>query len=163
MEAKAQPSKRRSWGKSKEREKVMIVDQMEIEALTKSPLPATSEKDSPHDVSSSLLHPHLMSDHQLESILREMKVPILDSAKNESRRDQLLCLFKRHVVPKPQRAECLSEGKGKRKRRGVLHDEQESDTTTSGDDSAMEWTATAEERTGLAGNSEQSRKRLEVT
>ena len=133
----------------------MIVDQMEIEALTKQPVATTNEKNSILVGSSSLLHPNLLSDHQLESILREMKVPLLAPTKEESRRDQLVCLFKRHVVPKPQRAACSSERK--RKRRSLL--QEESDTgTTSGEDSAMEWMATVEERVGT-GNSEQDRKR----
>ena len=153
MEVKPQPTKKRSWGKSREREKVVIVDQMEIEALTKQPVATTNEKNSIPVGSSSLLHPNLLSDHQLESILREMKVPLLAPSKEESRRDQLLCLFKRHVVPKPQRAACSSERK--RKRRSLLQEESD---TTSGEDSAMEWMATVEERVGT-GNSEQDRKR----
>ena len=149
-------SKKRSWGKSREREKVSIVDQMEIEQLTKTPEAGTSETEACSSGTASLQHPHLMSDAQLENILRVMKVPLPSSTNEESRRDQLVGLYKKHVMPRPQRTGV--QGK-KRRKRG---EQQAADSNRVVEEDVMDWTTSAEERDNGECGQECERKRLEI-
>lgn len=132
MAAKNQPTKRRSWGRSREREKVVFVDQMEIDLLTRGET-ANEVRETPRSRTVELQHPELMKNHQLVAILKEMRVPLPVPSNGEPSRGDLLCLFKKHIVPRPQRT-CLT---GKRRMR--LDQAGSSDSNAWED--TMEWSA----------------------
>lgn len=136
----SQTPRRRAWGKPKERENILIVDQMEIDALPTQPISSATtstatQQSGPtlnlQDLQQNLHHPEMMLDQQLVSILREMRVPV--GADTERSREQLLLLFKKHVLPKPQRTR--SAHRRKRKSAAQIETTNEAgDTSWSGTD-----------------------------
>lgn len=109
MAAATEKTKRR-WGKSRHREKITIVDRMEIEdTLQKFAEEEKSFKDR-HEVASTptndepdLQQPELMSDFALVEALRKIKVPVPVYADGTPSRERLIYLFRQHVTPRPQR------------------------------------------------------------
>ena len=108
--ASTEKSKRR-WGKTRNREKITVVDQMEIEVtLQKFAEEVKSFKErheealtSKQDRELDLLQPELMSDFSLVEELNKIKVPIPVYAGGRPSRERLLYLFRQHVIPRPQR------------------------------------------------------------
>ena len=102
-EGRSGTQKRRSWGK-RHKGKVISLDQMDIEELTKL---QTSKRIHSSDNSSSAedkQHPELMSNQALVNRLSEMKVAIPVYSDGQPSRERLLYLFWKHVTPKPQRS-----------------------------------------------------------
>ena len=106
-------SKRRSWGK-RPKEKIAIIDQMEIEEAVKQTVLSDC---SPKIGSTDLQHPELMTTERLAGFLSGMKVPIPVYPDGKPSRERLIYLFKRHVMPKPQRDTIRGPGKWRRRRK----------------------------------------------
>ena len=107
--------KRRSWGKSRHREKIAIIDRMEVEEpLKQVHLPHTAAKSDEID----LQHPEFIRDEQLIEALSRLKVPIPVHSGGEPSREQLIDLFRRHVTPKPQREQSKGREWHRRRRKG---------------------------------------------
>ena len=158
-------AKRRAWGKPREREKVVCVDQMEIDKLAEETgtgirLEETDQSGKAANEVTNLQRPELMRNQQLMAALKKMGVPLPVSTSEKQSREQLLYLFKKHVMPRPQRKRLTV----KRRRR------QQLTTTDDGgsQDDAMEWgsasTGREEEGGGRVGvddwSEDVNRKRL---
>lgn len=102
------PAKRRSWGKCRQKEKVLCIDHMDVAELTK-----TNKSTYNRSRSEDLQHPELMSNQTIVDHLSEMKIVITD---RELSRERLFYLFRKHVSPKPQRSSFW------RRRRGVKNE-----------------------------------------
>ena len=109
MATDSEKTKRR-WGKSRHREKITIVDRMEIEdTLQKFAEEVKSFKDrhevarTPPNNEPDLQQPELMSNFALIEALRKIKVPIPVYADGKPSRERLIYLFRQHVTPRPQR------------------------------------------------------------
>lgn len=117
---------KRRWGKSRNREKITIVDRMEIEdTLLKI---AAEDKErrnvapSPEKQDLDLQQPELMTDFALVEALKKIRVPIPVYSDGTPSRERLIYLFRQHVVPRPQRTSRgrrLSRGKERRFRKKV--------------------------------------------
>ncbi len=97
--------KKRSWGRTVQRETINIVGNMEIE--TQDTLvnihikndAASQEGESTID----LQHPELLDTDSLVNLLKERRVPIPVYENGSASRERLIFLFRKHVVPRPQR------------------------------------------------------------
>ena len=155
----SKPAKRRVWGKPRERDKVVYVDQMEIELLSDaSGTDANLNMGESHCSESKVVdlqRPELMANYQLVASLKEMRVPLPDPAGGEQSRERLLYLFKKHVMPRPQRNRLT----GKRRRHQLAKAAGDGGTR----DDAMEWvTATRREDGGDDWSEDTNRKRLHI-
>ena len=105
-ETNTSPTKKRSWGRSMQREKINIVENMELEIPDK-PMTAGDSKAElapiSNETSVDLQHPEFLSTAKLVNLLTEHKVPIPVYEDGSTSRDRLLFLFKKHIVPRPQR------------------------------------------------------------
>lgn len=106
----AKEKAKRRWGKSRHREKITIVDRMEIEdTLQKFAEEVKSFKErrdavpTPKNHELDLQHPELMSDFTLVEALKKIKVPIPVYSDGTPSRERLIYLFRQHVTPRPQR------------------------------------------------------------
>lgn len=108
--ASAEKAKRR-WGKTRHRDKITIVDRMEIEdTLQKFAEEVKSFKERDEVASTpkqnhelDLQQPELMSNFTLVEALKKIKVPIPVYADGRPSRERLLYLYRQHVMPRPQR------------------------------------------------------------
>lgn len=98
------PTKRRSWGKSRQKEKVLCIDHMDVVELTR-----TNKSTSDRSRGEDLQHPELMSNQTIVDHLSEMKIVIPD---REPSRERLFYLFRKHVSPKPQRSSFWRKKRG---------------------------------------------------
>lgn len=137
--ASTEKSKRR-WGKTRNREKITVVDQMEIEVtLQKFAEEVKSFKErheealtSKQDCELDLLQPELMSDFSLVEALKKIKVPIPVYADGRPSRERLLYLFRQHVIPRPQRQSRRPARRRDRKLRRVGGQSASSNTEEAG-------------------------------
>ena len=119
-----QTKAKRRWGKSRHREKITIVDRMEIEETLQK---FASEVKERHSVAPSpdqekeetvdLQQPELMTDFALVEALKKIKVPIPVYSDGTPSRERLLYLFRQHVLPRPQRARRGRRLSGRRRER----------------------------------------------
>ena len=106
----AEKAKRR-WGKTRNRDKITIVDRMEIEETLQKFAEEVKSFKERHEVASTpkqnheldLQQPELMSDFALVEALKKIKVPIPVYADGRPSRERLLYLYRQHVMPRPQR------------------------------------------------------------
>ena len=130
----AKQEKRRSWGRARSKEKIAIVDQMEVDVLVKE----TGSVDKLTDVtcmatdSVDFQHPEIMSSESLVAILSQMRVPIPVYEDGKPSRERMIYLFKRHVTPRPQRDTYWRQLGRRRKRRRGEDIPMEVDDTCSG-------------------------------
>ena len=127
---------KRRWGKTRNRDKITIVDRMEIEDTLqkfaeevksfKERHEATSTHKQNHEL--DLQQPELMSDFALVEALKKIKVPIPVYADGRPSRERLLYLFRQHVIPRPQRQ---SRRPGRRRERKVKRIGGQADPSTS--------------------------------
>lgn len=163
--ASAEKVKRR-WGKTRNRDKITIVDRMEIEdTLQKFAEEVKSFKER-HEAASTpkqnhevdLQQPELMSDFALVEALKKIKVPIPVYADGRPSRERLLYLFRQHVIPRPQRQ---SRRPGRRRERKLRRIGGQTETSASSkakeaEPVAMEVDGTAESDDFWALNSDGS-------
>ena len=163
--ASSEKAKRR-WGKTRNRDKITIVDRMEIEdTLQKFAEEVKSFKER-HEAASTpkqnhgvdLQQPELMSDFALIEALTKIKVPIPVYADGRPSRERLLYLFRQHVIPRPQRQ---SRRHGKRRERKLRRTGGQIETSASSkaqeaESVAMEVDGTAESDDFWALNSDGS-------
>lgn len=103
------PPKKRCWGRSN-REKINIIENMELEIPdvkvnnTSSDDPVKTNTGTP---SIDLQHPELMSNSQLVNLLAERRVPLPVYEDGSYSRERLLFLFRKHILPRPQRKKLL--------------------------------------------------------
>lgn len=93
--ASGSDAKRRCWGRTtQQKEKIKIIENMELEVIDE----VVSEAGTV-----DLQQPELMSTENLTRILTERKVPIPVYGNGTASRERLLFLFRKHIVPRPQR------------------------------------------------------------
>ena len=96
--------KKRAWGKSKEQDKVTIIENMELELPDKPKLDdSRTVIDEDRKEVTDLQHPEMLSNERLVKVLSEMKVPIPVYQNGSPSRDRLIYLFRKYVMPRPQR------------------------------------------------------------
>lgn len=130
----AKQEKRRSWGKARSKEKIHIVDQMEVDVLVKEASPVDKLTDGTCMATTSVdfQHPELMGSESLVAILSGMRVPIPVYEDGKPSRERLIYLFKKHVTPRPQRKTYWRQLGRRRKRRRGEDTPMEVDDTCSG-------------------------------
>ena len=102
---------KRRWGKTRNREKITIVDKMEIEETLQKFAEEVKLSEKRHEVAPTpkqnheldLQQPELMSDFALVEALKKIKVPIPVYVDGRPSRERLIYLFRQHVIPRPQR------------------------------------------------------------
>lgn len=118
-------AKRRSWGKTKPREEISIINHEKIEETLKAIAEETKHSEVSLERSSSnltdLQYPELMSNDALVTRLKYIKVPIPVYPDGKPSRERLLHLYKVHVLPRPQRAKWRNR---KKKNGGMSQDDQ---------------------------------------
>ena len=99
------PQKKRCWGKSTQREKISIVENMELEVPDRVVISSfnTQSTSTGREKSVDLQHPELLSNEVLVRLLTERLVPIPVYENGSASRERLVYLFRKHVVPRPQR------------------------------------------------------------
>ena len=138
----AEVKKRRSWGKSLQRDAVTVLDgnglkdtlkKLEEEAReNKSRIKETlkvynngdSNTNPPSLSSLELQQPELMSNDRLVDALTKIKVPIPVYPDGSPSRERLLYLYRTYVLPRPQRARRQwrqARRRGKRKNDGQVY------------------------------------------
>ena len=128
--------KRRSWGKARSREKIAVIDQMEVDVLMKVSSRSADKRATCVDTSDiDLQHPELMASDTLTAILSQRRVPIPVYEDGNPSRERLIYLFKKHVTPQPQRDSYWRRTgrRGWRKRRRTEETPMEVDDTGAGD------------------------------
>ena len=128
--------KRRSWGKARSREKIAVIDQMEVDVLMKESSRSADKRATCVDTSDiDLQHPELMASDTLTAILSQRRVPIPVYEDGKPSRERLIYLFKKHVTPQPQRDSYWRRPgrRGWRKRRRTDETPMEVDNTGAGD------------------------------
>ena len=105
--------RKRSWGKSRQREDVTIISREKIEETLQT-LAEEAEKCKTTSNSSSrattstgemdLQYPELMSDESLVTALKRIKVPIPVYPNGRPSRERLLHLYRTNILPRPQRS-----------------------------------------------------------
>lgn len=123
--------KKRSWGKTRRREKVVVINREEIEETlqnfakecreSKSKIQLTSQQNHEKSgcvvpVGMDLQQPELMSNERLIEALKRIKVPIPVYADGSPSRERLLYLYKTNVLPRPQRNKQQWGRRGRRRR-----------------------------------------------
>lgn len=96
-------AKRRAWGKTRHREKVVPMEVEEVGELVRS-VASPGKTD--------LQHPELLTDDRLIEVLAGMRVQIPVYADGKPSRERLIYLFRKHVTPRPQRLRQRSKRKG---------------------------------------------------
>ena len=104
--------KKRAWGKSKEQDKITIIENMELELPDKPKLDDSRtviDEDRKEVIDEDrkevidLQHPEMLSNERLVKVLSEMKVSIPVYQNGSPSRERLIYLFRKHVIPRPQR------------------------------------------------------------
>ena len=96
--------KKRAWGKSKEQDKITIIENMELELPDKPKLDdSRTVIDEDRKEVIDLQHPEMLSNERLVKVLSEMKVSIPVYQNGSPSRERLIYLFHKHVIPRPQR------------------------------------------------------------
>ena len=108
MASEVKSTKRRSWGRASKREKITIIDRMDIEDTLqkiRTESKQNAEKDNTRIKTGSinLQHPELMDNSTLVECLKRIKVPVPTYPDGTLSRVRLLYLFRKHVTPQPQR------------------------------------------------------------
>ena len=137
--------KRRSWGKARSREKIAVIDQMEVDVLMKESSRSADKRAACVDTSDiDLQHPELMASDTLTAILSQRRVPIPVYEDGNPSRERLVYLFKKHVTPQPQRDSYWRRPgrRGWRKKRRTDETPMEVDDTGAGD-----WVLNSDEET----------------
>ena len=97
--------KKRGWGRTVQREKINIVENMDLQTPDK--LASIHIKNSAASEGGEntidLQHPELLSTDSLVNLLTERRVPIPVYENGSASRERLIFLFRKHVVPRPQR------------------------------------------------------------
>lgn len=126
-----QKVKRRSWGKTRPKEGIAVINRERIEETLKSldeeakkPAPKATQEGSGQNAGLNLQYPELMSDEDLVSALKRIKVPIPVYSDGRPSRERLLYLYRTNVLPRPQRAKSSWRTRQGR-RRGVAGSQQE--------------------------------------
>ena len=126
----AQKLKRRSWGKTKQREEVTIINREKIEE-TLQKISEESKKSqaileesnnaaiSKSSTAIDLQYPELMSNDALVAALKRIKVPIPVYPDGTPSRERLMYLYKTNVLPRPQRNRWRT---GRRRRNALKGD-----------------------------------------
>ena len=96
----ASAPRKRAWGRSKHRNEITVVDEMEIELAEKE---SRECKKIRSDAKHGLHHPELMTNDELIAVLQKMRVPVPVYPDGNPNRERLVFLFRRHVTPRPQR------------------------------------------------------------
>ena len=117
--------KKRAWGKTRQREKINIINREDIEEtlqvlaeearLAKKAVDSASEDKSNSLGQGSSKHfqcPELLSNEDLIKALQKIKVPIPVYADGSPSRERLLYLYKTNVQPRPQRSRQRRRGGG---------------------------------------------------
>lgn len=129
--------KRRSWGKARNREKIAVIDKMEVDVLMKDSNASRSADKRVTCVDTSdidLQHPELMASDTMIAILSQRRVPIPVYEDGNPSRERLIYLFKKHVTPQPQRDSYWRRpGRGWRKRKRNEETPMEVDNAGTGD------------------------------
>ena len=105
--------KKRSWGRTRPRANVTVINGEEIEETLqgieeeckKRALTSQSEQAKPvsQSVGINLQQPELLNNERLIEALRKVKVPIPVYSDGRPSRERLLFLYRTNVLPKPQR------------------------------------------------------------
>ena len=103
--------KRREWGKPRKKDKIVIVENMDLELqdVSKSNKRSNVELDracdgrGTHQKVDTLQHPEMLSTLELVNMLTARKVPLPVSEDGSQSRETLINLFWKHVLPRPQR------------------------------------------------------------
>lgn len=158
-------AKKRSWGKSRQREEVTIINREKLEETLQTlaeeakKCKTTSILSNKATTSTStgemdLQYPELMSDESLVTALKRIKVPIPVYPDGRPSRERLLHLYRTNILPRPQRS--------RRKRRrvsGVSQDDQGSSVMEVEVEDHSEWDANSG---GSSNNTQLQRKRWGV-
>lgn len=125
MAASEKVAKKRAWGKPRQREKIAIIDRIELMEVDEPPkeTPNVNPRPKTHEI--DLQHPELLGTETMVEILSEMRVLIPVYPDGEPSRERLIYLFRKHVTPRPQRTRERGRGWVRKRRR-------------LGDDSVME-------------------------
>ena len=135
--------KKRSWGKTKQREEITIINHEKIEETLQklaeeAKTSQSNEQKDGNTVNSGsrssgvdLQYPELMSNDALIAALKRIKVPIPVYPDGTPSRERLLYLYKTNVMPRPQR-NSWTRGRQRRKASkedavGVMEVDQEDD------------------------------------
>lgn len=137
------PPKKRCWGKSN-REKINIIENMELEILDEVDCSSTSDLSAQanhmtisdnNDANIDLQHPELLTNAQMVDLFTERRVPVPVYEDGSYSRERLLFLFRKHILPKPQRKKLRS--RNQRYKDEIYHKKDGSET--------MEWTNTVQD------------------
>ena len=143
----AQNLKKRSWGKTKLREGVTVIDREKIEetlqiiAEETKKLQSSQERDNSAagtGSKSDLQYPELMSNDALVAALKRIKVPIPVYPDGTPSRERLMYLYKTNVLPRPQR----NSWKRGRQRRNVAEGGNVDMTEVDQQDNSAGWDET---------------------
>ena len=102
MASNCKQTKRRSWGRSTQREKVNIVENMELEVPDRLK-PVTESASATKRTKIDLQLPELLATEKLLELLTSLRVPIPVYEGGQPSRDRLVFLYRKHVLPRPQR------------------------------------------------------------
>ena len=107
--------KKRAWGKSAERKKITVIENMNLhvpdEPKTTSKVMEDGKNSLQSEKDSEWMHPEILPTERLKEILTDMKVPMaMDGATD---RDDLVRLFRKHLLPRPQRKRYKRETRQK--------------------------------------------------
>ena len=111
MASQTKHSKKREWGKPRMKEKIVIVENMDLELqdVSKSILRSNLELESAcedrgtHQQLDALQHPEMLATQELVNMLTARKVPLPVCEDGSQSRETLINLFWKHVLPRPQR------------------------------------------------------------
>ena len=100
--------RRRQWGKCREKEKILILENMDLEipdpidkGIGEKKRDGDGGKSS--EKSLDLQHPEMLSNQSLTDILTKHHIPIPVYSDGHPSRERLLYLFHIHIQPRPQR------------------------------------------------------------
>ena len=111
MASQTKHNRRREWGKPRKKEKIVIVENMDLELqdvlkCNKRPnveLEKACEGKGTHQEVDTLQHPEMLPTLELVNILTARKVPLPVHGDGSQNRETLINLFWKHILPRPQR------------------------------------------------------------
>lgn len=99
-------ARKREWGKSREKPNVVILEKMDLEVPDRVDSNLTVTILSTNNLNRTrfdLQHPEMLTCEQLVDILTKHHVPIPVYSDGSPSRERLLYLFRKHILPRPQR------------------------------------------------------------
>ena len=160
----ANPTPKRRWGKTRQKEKIHVFDQAHTQQLISSAIKERSkleqsdthvDKALKNSDKVDLQHPELLSNSTLVETLTQRRVPIPVYQDGTPSRERLLHLFRKHVTPRPQRSSVSLAGwEGRRESGNNSGRKRERDLME-----VDQWPAAQEEEEDVEGRPPLQRKR----